>query len=413
MTAHPPITITSDADFVIGTHGVVSGSGTDTDPYVIENWEIDGAGGTSAISVQNTKKFFVIRNCAVFNADSGIILDGVKNGTLTSNNCSNNKNEGILLVKSQFCTVMNNTCDRNGINGISLTSFSGNSSIAVNMCRDNGQNGIAVYDSTNLTMQSNTCTGHMYHGINIMDSAGISVISNTVWNNRQNGIVLTDCSDVQIEGNSCTYHTMTGIVTFLSSRLTIRNNVCSNNYEYGMRIHSTTASLIELNICRSNYYIGIFLDLQAKNNRVVNNTIEFNQYGIVLDRDSSYNEISYCYVANNMKYAAYCNKSHFNRFHHNNFTSNHLGFKQGKDMANNNFWNASDIGNWWSDWLAPDSDRNGVVDSPYVLDGTGGAKDYLPKAAPVIVPDGIPALSICVIVFISVLCSAFRRTVSH
>jgi len=55
---------------------------------------------------------------------------------------------------------------------------------------------------------------------------------------------------------------------------------------------------------------------------------------------------------------------------------------QAYDNGTNNMWNSSGsphgFGNYWGDWLAPDSDMNGIVDVPLNVNGTAGAKDYYP-----------------------------------
>jgi len=52
------------------------------------------------------------------------------------------------------------------------------------------------------------------------------------------------------------------------------------------------------------------------------------------------------------------------------------------DAGTNNRWNISGsphgYGNYWSDWTTPDADSNGVVDIPYSIPGSAGAKDYYP-----------------------------------
>ena len=50
--------------------------------------------------------------------------------------------------------------------------------------------------------------------------------------------------------------------------------------------------------------------------------------------------------------------------------------------SNKNRWNHSGIGNYWSDWTTPDQDTDGIVDFPYNISGTAGAKDYFPLADP-------------------------------
>src|SRR5437016_11044161 len=60
--SHSPITINGNAGFT-AANGVISGSGTASDPYVIGGWEIFPAPFfTTAISVSATSAYFVVRN---------------------------------------------------------------------------------------------------------------------------------------------------------------------------------------------------------------------------------------------------------------------------------------------------------------------------------------------------------------
>jgi len=53
---------------------------------------------------------------------------------------------------------------------------------------------------------------------------------------------------------------------------------------------------------------------------------------------------------------------------------------QACDNGTSNWWNSTDgYGNYWSDWTTPDAIPPwGVVDHPYLLDGSAGAEDYYP-----------------------------------
>jgi len=60
--SHSPITINGNAGFT-AANGVISGSGTASDPYVIGGWEIFPAPFfNTAISVSDTSAYFVVRN---------------------------------------------------------------------------------------------------------------------------------------------------------------------------------------------------------------------------------------------------------------------------------------------------------------------------------------------------------------
>jgi len=121
-TPHAPIHIVGDANFT-SANGVVGGSGTPDDPYIIEGWEIDAEGGEYCIRIENTNAYFIIRNCRVYNASdpfggSGIELICVQNGCIENNIiCFND--EGIYIIDdSNYIFIKNNICIRNDDAGI-------------------------------------------------------------------------------------------------------------------------------------------------------------------------------------------------------------------------------------------------------------------------------------------------------
>ncbi|MGA1793364.1 MAG: right-handed parallel beta-helix repeat-containing protein [Thermoplasmatota archaeon] len=53
--------------------------------------------------------------------------------------------------------------------------------------------------------------------------------------------------------------------------------------------------------------------------------------------------------------------------------------KQATDNGTRSGWNNGLIGNHWSDWTTPDSDRDGIVDVPYLVSGSASGKDSYPR----------------------------------
>ena len=84
---HPPIYIDGNDDF-IPENGVTGGSGTENDPYIIEDWIIVNDSSTEyGIFINNTDAYFVIRSCSVYNYSKqahgfGILLSHVENGRI-------------------------------------------------------------------------------------------------------------------------------------------------------------------------------------------------------------------------------------------------------------------------------------------------------------------------------------------
>jgi len=109
LTPHDPIYINGNDNFT-PANGVVGGSGTENDPYIIENWIIS-AENAHGIWIKNTTAHFLVRNCVVENGGwflDGINLDNVVNGRIENNTCENN-NHGIYLYNSDNNTLLYNT----------------------------------------------------------------------------------------------------------------------------------------------------------------------------------------------------------------------------------------------------------------------------------------------------------------
>jgi nitrous oxidase accessory protein NosD len=80
---HDPIVIRSDADFT-PENGVIRGSGTVDDPYVIAGWKIDEVGASFGILIQDVSASFLIQDVEICGAKTaGIKLVKVKGGTIS------------------------------------------------------------------------------------------------------------------------------------------------------------------------------------------------------------------------------------------------------------------------------------------------------------------------------------------
>ncbi len=134
-----PIYIYGNAGFTCD-NGVVSGSGSQYDPYIIEGWRIVASGASYGIDVENTSKYFVIRNTIVEGASgAGIHFYGVENGTIEG--CQLLRNErGILFENSEGHGITGNLIADNHY-GIDLVVGTRNTAISKNSFVLNGRNG--------------------------------------------------------------------------------------------------------------------------------------------------------------------------------------------------------------------------------------------------------------------------------
>ncbi|MCX8174436.1 MAG: right-handed parallel beta-helix repeat-containing protein, partial [Thermoplasmata archaeon] len=162
-----------------------TGDGSETNPYVIENYRIDANGGTYCLWIKNTDAYFTIRNCTLWNATStspepygtGIALKNVTNGRIESCKCSDSRagiyvygnsesniltgNEvrrnywGVCIENSVFTTINNNIISQNTF-GVYLYN-SNSSTISYNWITNNSDYGayLTSYSSDNTIHHNN------------------------------------------------------------------------------------------------------------------------------------------------------------------------------------------------------------------------------------------------------------------
>ncbi|ADD07946.1 NosD domain-containing protein [Candidatus Aciduliprofundum boonei] len=315
-----------------------------------------------------------IENLQIHNSTVAIEIGGSSHITIKNNNCSNNRH-GINLLYSSNNTISSNTCNNNGygigwwFSGIELW-YSSNNVISNNICNGNG-NGILDLSNNNV-ISNNTCNHNQGEGIFVWYSSN-NVISNNICNNNNDGIELWDFSNNNI----------------------IYNNTCNDNNRYGIFLeYSSNSNIIHNNICNGNE-ISILLS-DSSNNVISNNTFSNNWAGIELSYSSN-NVISNNLLTNNSGYYGIhiYSGSNWNHIYKNNFYYNDgsgstfkSSYVQARDDGTNNHWNStSGIGNYWYDWAnnnnTNDQNGDGIVDWPYKIDGSAGAKDYYPLRCPI------------------------------
>lgn len=202
------------------------------------------------------------------------------------------------------------------------------------------------------------------------------------WNS---GAILYNSSNGLVSYNKCSGN-MCGISLWFSFKNIVTNNNCTINNEGIPLSHASNNTFIN-NICFLNNGTGISLWTDSCDN----NTITFNVF------------------ENNIGFGVSIpSNSIFNKINHNNFIKNHIMSVQGLDYTKLNFWNTSTAGNYWSDWIGPDSNGDGIVDNPYRLDG-GLAQDHKPLTNIVKIIEFSPTASIIMGIVLTTMVSITIR----
>src|SRR6266567_6541755 len=260
LQPHAPILINGNSDFN-PNNGVTGGSGTASDPYVIEGWNITSS-GTTAISISNTDASFVIRNVYINHLSGGsgsptpygINMTNVSSGaiddsrvynyydlsivmTLVSDVAVNNviaMPSTILVTNSTHVEVLYSTAEHIDIEASSDVQVSNNAhnidiSYSTNVTITNNQSNIpglkiGVAYSSNITISGNsyacdcvpvivensnhvTIIGNDFNGnefdavVNLANSDFIDVSDNKISGDSAAGMVLSSCIQATIKGN--------------------------------------------------------------------------------------------------------------------------------------------------------------------------------------------------------------------
>ena len=232
------------------TQSWCNGSGTLSDPFVIEYITINGQNNISCIEINNSNVYFIIRNCKFYNGTTGIKLSNTTNGQLLSNNISNNSGDGINLSQSHNITISGNIVNNN-------LDF-----------------GIYFEYGVNNTVSGNTVSHNNITGIELWFSDYNTITKNSVNNNTIAGISLTNSTHNLIADNNETinYNGMYGIYLIYSDNNTISNNAINNNEMYGIYLLESDDNNITENTLTGNENGGIIQE-DCLGNSIEDNTI--------------------------------------------------------------------------------------------------------------------------------------------
>ena len=379
-----PIFITSDTEFT-AENGVVAGSGTADDPYVIAGWEISVSEG-NGIFITGTTAHFVISECHIngtANMPSVVTcvgFNGVSNGTV--NQCTfNSTNCAVSVVSCSDCVIQEN--DILGCIGWAMViEYSSRVNVVNNYFMSaNGIQGLFWLESSALLNEfewNEVCIGvnecdfllvqeNSAESCGKLVSAGgcdyLQVFSNVANNDLQYGIEFSGVMNSEVRGNRIEACLGTGMSIFNSNMLVFSDNIVNGSMMGGFVMMNCEATVIGDNLISNNSIVSPYAG------------------GITL------------ITCTNLT------------IYHNNFLFN-TPMQAVDDRGSENLWNTSypEGGNYWSNYVGFDnmqgplqnlSGSDGIGDTPYDIDSD--SKDFYPlygpfdfNPGPVAVPIGIP-----------------------
>lgn len=270
----PPIMIQGDAGFTLPGSGVVAGSGTPDDPFVICGWDIVPL-GRDGIRLDGTTAHAVIRGNYVHGAlvevkvykwpgdqidhliTGGINLHNVSHARVADNVVANNTPvvgaslimpelgdvvfgmAGIVVEYSDHVTLSSNFVHRNAAQGIVLRKSDAIYVDGNTLTRNNRFGPFASLHAsgvTGLTVEGNRFLDtHTVTAVYLDTSPGALVRANRIDNPSVNGVGVTYLSDgVLVEGNLIT-GAQIGVQTSNAAGLVVRGNDIVGNARFGVQ----------------------------------------------------------------------------------------------------------------------------------------------------------------------------------
>jgi nitrous oxidase accessory protein NosD len=439
QVSHSAIAINSDSGFT-AANGVIGGTGTAPDPYVISGWSIEYQSGPAQISVSNTRAHFVVRNVTAYGQSNGIILSNVTNGRLenleSDGGAGYGSGTGILVTGSNNIRITSVQVSSSGTPntggggpGIIIQSSS-NILVTNNNIPSNVGSNLTVSSSTNVTITGNyigssatgygmdlsgvnvTISQNGFHNSGLVLSGSVKIApDNTVngkplyfyhdcnnlsLNNVPVGqLIISNCSNVQLS-NLRISNTDFGITMNGVHHALIQNVSSTANHHDNLLIARSTNITIEhsdFSIVPLNSFDGpgalSAVNIYGSNNTIVDgNFIESGQRALVLTTDVNATVSGNTFAYNN---AMLClSGSTMIHIYHNNFliSTNYAWFCN-SDTQPGHFWDNGfpGGGNYWSNYTGSDPDNDGIGDTPQPIPG-GVYQDRYPLVNPY--PASIP-----------------------
>lgn len=332
---HAPILILGNSDFT-AANGVVGGTGTAADPYIISGWEITVPQNAKyAIKIENTSAHFVIRGViirGVAAADGAAISLGfVSAGKLEKCLISDSRN-GIEISSSTGITMTGNVISVQGT-GLRITGENADEyNLAIDQTNELNNKPIRYFYGED----GKTVTGITSNNLYFAACKNMTITNNKITNG--DGIHLAFVQDSTVSGNEV-YRTSPvptehGISLYRSDGNTVTDNVLQNNRFAGIYVWLSSHNTFTNNQFLANDS-GIIL-AASDDNKVDDNMAFANPVGIELRAGSTKNEIARNIITHpNTKYGIVLDQAVDNTVEANVITDAETGIRLAAQGDNN------------------------------------------------------------------------------
>ncbi len=357
---------------------------------------------------QDSAENMIYDNNISLSNDAGIYIYRSENNLIQSNEFYSNRRFGVFVNDTLNARIYSNKMfldglhyqyydgfsypsgrmvNNNTLNGKQIRIYYGGSWSGYLVPKDTGQ--VVLLGASDLKLSgidfSDACSP-----IVMKTSSSIIVEDCTFQRNSICGIMVTSSPYTQISGCNFTENRI-GIITdygsgAVSEQCSFRNNEFYRNELHGVRTQSRMV-MVRDSLFIENGHSGVFIKY-APENTVTGNTFKGNRMGVTLYHAINRNQINRNIFFRNIEYGVYSNYAGtgtpneiiLNVFIENNgagnsFDQEHVQAFDEKGV--DDWYSDTQLGNYWSDWLSPDTDGDNIVDEPYPIGG-GATSDQKP-----------------------------------
>jgi parallel beta-helix repeat protein len=279
--SHAIISIDGNAE--LDSFADKTGGGTAGDPYIIQNFEIDGGGLDVPIIIKNTNKYLTIQNCELSQSEdatesAGIYLDNVDNVKISKNLVRNNLKYGIFLIDCNNVNITNNEIRNNANSGIHIDSS-------------------VLLGTSNVMIYNNDILSNAVNGINSFwgnDISDLNITGNYVFNSGNEGMILSGDGYIVEKNVINISKTLSHGIWFAGDVSLIKNNEIYLSEANGISIIGDNNN-VSYNFIKDSGSDGIYTG--GNFNDIINNTIiNVEVSGIYLKDDAIQSNVRNNYI---------------------------------------------------------------------------------------------------------------------
>ncbi len=317
FTSHAAINILSNLNFD-AAHGVNSGNGTSTNPYIIDNWEFSLSGTTTAVSISNTNKYVQLNYLNITSTGMGsgiklsnathvkinhVLMNGMDTGISIASTCSDIAVDNATISSSGTALAI-------GAMGVQAKRISATSSAGIGI------------DITGASVSINNSDVHHCGSIGLQSTASGTVVNNSrFFNNTGDAIYMTGSGNKIVKSNltwnfayGVRLRGSNGLVRNLLAKFTSLEHIflegssaSNNNISFNTLVNSTGQPCIQIqnapdNLINNNTVTnligassnpdGILITgATGLRNNVINNTFSVNQTGVTITSSAAQNKV--------------------------------------------------------------------------------------------------------------------------